>query len=71
MRYCRPPKAAGAPGTQAAGVAGLRSKLRRILLLCLLGAGLALYLDKDLQRRADSYLHWLALGRESHPAGEL
>lgn len=46
-------------------------KLRRVLALVLLAAGLALYLDKDLQRWADSYLRLLTLGRGEFPAGEL
>ncbi|GAB4823674.1 hypothetical protein N2152v2_010720 [Parachlorella kessleri] len=67
----RPPQQPGLATTDKKRRASLRAKLRRVLAIGLVGGGLAFYLDKDLQRHADSYLHWLALGRESHPAGEL
>ena len=70
---CRSPAELAGVASTAGGTPRWRRKLRRLAALAVGMAALAIYLDKDLQRRFDAAAHHFALGRTCAPElhGEL
>lgn len=69
---CRSPEDMAGAGDSGGGAVWKR-KARRLVALLVLTGGLAVYLDRDMQRQADAFLRHFVLGRTRAPEqhGEL
>lgn len=69
----RSPEELAGGGAAGGGAPAWKRKLRRVVALLLLMGVLAVYLDRDLQRQVDAWLHHWVLGRHAAPEqhGEL